>query len=159
MNKKVLQSMEKQVNKEIANHRERLAELRRTKKLIDQLPASIRRLPVFDVYLVVWSFTKAELRLSLPWDVKKINQHKEALKAEGWLRSWSHEELGESSHTEEYSHTNFPFELHLIYKADVDGASCVINKIGEKKETREVVTPIYEVTCPEGEAEKVFEAT
>lgn len=44
--------------------------------------------------------------------------------------------------------------IRFSFEATLEGSACVLTKIGEKSETR--VIPIYEVTCPEGAKENVW---
>jgi len=156
MKKKMLEKMTLLVQNSIALYKKRLAEYRQIEKLLESLPKEIRELPIQDIYLMTWSWQKADLEIKLPWVAADIEKHRSMLKAAGWVSDGDFEDLENGLRHEDYE-SDLPFSLNLVYDAGLSGASCVITKIGEKKEVKEVVTPIFEVTCPEGAAEKVFE--
>ena len=154
MKKNQLNEMMTAIDDAIVMYDKRLQELHDTKAAAQNLPTEIQSLPVHDVYLETYDFQSPELRITLPWIVKNIPIHQTQLEDGGWELTDSSEELQYSkSHRNKYNNPAYPFILILTYKTDIEGASCVINKIGEKKEVKEVITPIFEVTCPDGAGE------
>lgn len=107
------------------------------------------------VYLSICS---TYIDIYFPRDMRKIVQLRESLIVNGW----QYEEQSEGSNIGDiiYTYTKTLENIHpdsnvwhlrLIADADRQGATCIIKQISTKTET--VVKPVYEVICPEGNAE------
>ncbi len=140
--------------KEIQDCEKTASELRKLRSYLDMLPDALMSLPVRDVEVSAYADLKPTISLRLPWITSEIAAHTQIMEDAGFEFLYSNDYL-EHKHRE-VSFTGDEFDVDLQYRSDLEGATCVITKIGETKKRKVVVTPVFEVTCPEGASEGAF---
>lgn len=89
-------------------------------------------------------------QFKLPWDNQLVEKAEQIVSSLGWELIDTDDDLFWGNRTLVYIKKVEKIKLTFRLKLDdgMEGATCVITKIGEKTITKQ--EPIYEVTCPEG---------